>query len=356
MVRQVLLRFLQLLLTTWGIVTLLFLLTRTLPDDQQLLARFADTTTGTTASGKQVQQAQQAQLQRLGLAEPVFYVSRATVPVDDGQLLVSRWHWNGSHNQYHHWLRAAVHGNLGSSYRTGEPVAGLLGSAILVTFPLSVLAALLIIAVSVLLGFLLASRPHTGWLATGLYTLDSVPLFVVALLLLLLLANPDFLTLFPTYGLGLDYETVDTSLPTILTASAYAVLPVASLVLTGLAEPTLQLAAALRHELPLFYILTARAKGLSNSRVLWRHAFRNALLPLFTLYTELLPNLLAGSVVVELIFALPGLGRLLADAAAARDYPVLVGGVAVVVLTRQLSLLLADWLYQLADPRIRTAG
>ncbi|WP_022822265.1 ABC transporter permease [Hymenobacter norwichensis] len=355
MVRQVLRRLFQLLLTAWGIITLLFLLTRTLPDDQQLLSRFTDTTTGTTASGEQVRQAQQARLQRLGLAEPVFYASRATVPIDDEQLLISRWHWNGTHNQYHHWLRDVVHGNLGRSYRTGEPVAGLLGSALLITLPLSGLAALFIVVFSLLLGLLLASRPHTGWVAMGLYTLDSMPLFVVALLLLLLLANPDFLTLFPTYGLGLDNEAA-TSLPLILTAPAYAVLPVASLVLTGLAEPTLQLAAALRHELQFFYILTARAKGLSSGRVLRRHAFRNALLPILTLYTELLPNLLAGSVVVELIFALPGLGRLLADAAAARDYPVLVGGVAMVVLTRQFSLLLADWLYQLADPRIRTTG
>jgi peptide/nickel transport system permease protein len=352
MVRLLLLRLLQLLLTTCGIITLLFLLTRLLPDEQQLLARFADTTMGETVSGEKVQQAQQAQRQRLGLAEPIFYVSLATAPTT-GPFFTNRWRWNAANNQYHRWLVGALQGDLGRSYYTQESVVSLLGSALLVTLPLAALAALLIIAISVMVGILLASRPNARWMVTGLYTLDSLPLFVVALLLLLLLANPDFLTLFPTYGLGLEDETAS-GLPAVLATPAYAVLPVASLVLTGLTEPAMQLATALRYELKQVYILAARAKGLSSEQVLRRHALRNALLPILTLFTELLPNLLAGSVVVELVFALPGLGRLLADAAATRDYPVLLGGVALVVLTRQLSLVLADWLYQLADPRIRS--
>lgn len=352
MARSLLVRLLQVLLTAWGIITLLFLLTRLLPDEQQLLSRFA-ATTGTTVAEEQVQQAQQAQLQRLGLAEPVFYFSPAAASANS-QILTYRWHWNGTRNQYHHWLLAAIHGNLGYSYRTAEPVVGLLSSALLVTLPLACVAALLIVSFSLVLGTWLASRPCNSWLITGLYTLDALPLFVVALLLLLLLANPDFLSWFPAYGLGLDEEP-GAGPQSILSAPAYMVLPVASLVLTGITEPTVQLVTALRQELQRVYILTARAKGVSNWQVLQRHAFRNALLPVLTLFTELLPNLLAGSVVVEVIFALPGLGRLLADAATFRDYPVLVGGVAVVVLTRQLSLLLADWLYQLADPRLRPA-
>jgi len=353
MVRFVLLRFFQLLLTTWGLITLLFLFTRTLPDEQQLLDRFSNAAaSGSISSAEQIRQAQQATRIRLGLADPVFYIS--SVPAENHRFLAKRWHWNGTHNQYHQWLCSLLHGNLGRSYRTEEPVATLVGAALVVSVPLTGLAALLIVSCSVALGLWLASHPTSVWVRSTLYALDSLPLFVVALFLLLLLANPDFLVWFPTYGLGLE-EELGSGLGAILSQPSYLILPLASLLLTGLAEPTLQLADALQHEAQLSYVLTAKAKGLSTTQALRRHALRNALLPTITLFTELLPNLLAGAVVVELIFALPGLGRLLAAAAAARDYPLVLGGVLVVLIVRQLTLALADWLYQLADPRIRIA-
>ncbi|WP_262892500.1 ABC transporter permease subunit [Hymenobacter qilianensis] len=114
-----------------------------------------------------------------------------------------------------------------------------------------------------------------------------------------------------------------------------------------------QLYDALRHELGANYATTARAKGLSGYQVATRHALRNAMLPIIALLTDLLPALVAGAVVVEVIFALPGMGRLLADAAAAHDFPVLVGGVLLVAVMRLLGLVVADMLYFLTDPRIR---
>lgn len=350
MVQRALRRFLQLLLTGWGLVTVLFVLVHVLPtDDAQVIERLADRL-DTETSAKQIQRAQQATRLRLGLAKPVFYLSYA--PSNQHQvLLVPRWRWNGAHNQYHQWLSGLLHGDLGRSYRTEEPVSALLAGALLVTLPLTCLAALLTIGLSVLLGLWLASRPGLHWVLTGLYALDSLPIFVVALLLLLLLANPDFLAVFPTYGLGMEEE--GNSIGTLLSKPAFLVLPLASLVMAALTEPTLQLINALHHEAGLPYTQTARAKGLLERQVFRRHALRNALLPIFTLFTELIPNLLAGAVVVELIFALPGLGRLLADAAATHDYPVVLGGILVVLVARLLTLTLADWLHQQADPRLR---
>lgn len=351
MVRRVLGRFLQLLLTGWGLITVLFVLVHSLPvNDAQATERLADRLE-TETSAEKIQQAQQAARLRLGLTKPVFYISYA--PVSQHQMRpAARWRWNGTHNQYHQWLNGLLHGNFGRSYRTEEPVSTLLASALLVTLPLTGLAALLTIGLSVVLGLWLASRPGRRWLLTGLYALDSLPIFVVALLLLLLLANPDFLALFPTYGLGMQDDEAS-SIVYLLSQPAFLILPLASLVITALTEPTLQLVSALRHEAGLPYTQTARAKGLLEKQVLRRHALRNALLPIFTLFTELVPNLLAGAVVVELIFALPGLGRLLADAAATHDYPVVLGGILVVLAARLLTLALADWLYQLADPRLR---
>ena len=117
----------------------------------------------------------------------------------------------------------------------------------------------------------------------------------------------------------------------------------------------LPLEAALRHELSTDYATTARAKGLPIGQVLRRHALPNALLPLLTTLTELLPALVAGTVVVEVVFALPGSGRLLAEAAAAHDYPVVVAGVLLAAAARLLGLVLADVLYFLTDPRLRPA-
>ncbi|MBC8082565.1 MAG: hypothetical protein H7Z21_05080, partial [Hymenobacter sp.] len=117
MVRFGLLRLLRLLLTAWVLATLLFILTHALLNEEQLLTRFAGTTASDlTASGPQIQAARQAARQRLGLAEPIFYISPA--PPSTRRLVASRWRWNGPHNQYHHGMRHLLSGNLGRSYRT----------------------------------------------------------------------------------------------------------------------------------------------------------------------------------------------------------------------------------------------
>ena len=346
------LRLVQWVFTVWGLISLLFLLTSTLPDEQQALIRLSETmSSGETPSLEQTTAAQQAVRQRLGLTDPAFYFS----PVKPTTLVGWRWQWNGTHNQYHRWLSNLLSGDLGRSYSTEDSVTTSLIQAILITVPLSFLAALFIIGISIPLGVWLAARSSSHWLYSVLYTLDALPLFVVALLLLLLLANPDYFALFPAFGLGFEEDT-SSSASILMQYPAFVVLPLSSLVLSSLTEPTLQLADALRHEAQLEYMLTAQAKGLTRKQSLWRHGLRNALLPSLTVFTELLPTLLAGSVIVEFVFALPGLGRLLAEAAAARDYPMLLGGVLFVLVARQLTLSLADWLYQLADPRLRISA
>ncbi|WBA40432.1 ABC transporter permease subunit [Hymenobacter canadensis] len=335
---------------TWSILSVLFLLTRTLPEEQELLARFGGIATGAAPSARQMQAAQQQARRRLGLDKPLFYISRRPPQTNQPtQALAMRWQWEGCHNQYHQWLTELSQGDLGTSYQTQEPVLPLLVQALCHTMPLALLAMLLLVGLGGALGVVQARRP--GPLVAVLFALDTLPLFVVALLLLLLLANPDFLALFPAYGLAEDTESGSS-----LTYLSYLALPVASLVLTGIAEPAVQLAATLRHETQQQYALAARAKGLSERQVLWHHTLRNAALPSLVLITDLLPNLLAGSVVVELIFALPGVGRLLAEAATARDYPVLLAGVLLLTLLRQLSLWLADGLQYLLDPRLGTAA
>ncbi|RZK24699.1 MAG: ABC transporter permease [Hymenobacter sp.] len=293
----------------------------------------------------------QALRHRLGLDEPIFYVTR-TAPS------AAAWHWHGTHNQYHHWFVGLLHGHLGFSFRDGQPVGPRLRAALAYTLPLTAAAALVATLSALGLGLALASGPladrQLGWRAllhSLLTGLQSLPVFTLALGLLFLFANPDLLNILPASSLPSDASTVSPG-----TYLVELALPLATLVLAVLPELTLPLAAALHHELRADYTTTARAKGLATRQLVRRHVLPNALLPLLTSLAGLLPTLLAGTVVVETVFSLPGTGRLLAEAAASHDYPVVVAGVLLVAAVRLLSLALADVLYTLADPRIRLAS
>ncbi|UOQ78349.1 ABC transporter permease [Hymenobacter sp. 5516J-16] len=197
----------------------------------------------------------------------------------------------------------------------------------------------------------LPPRWRSIWLS-GLHFLQALPLFLLATGLLLLLANPDVLAWFPAFGLGLEYEAVAWwQQPGRLLY--FLALPALSLVLVTVPGLVVQLNGTLQRELQQPYIATARAKGASSSRVVRHHALRNALLPTVALLSALFPNLVAGATIVEVLFALPGMGRLLADSAAAQDYPVLLAAVGLVALVRVAAQVLADALYLALDPRIR---
>lgn len=337
-------RLLSTLFAVWAIASGVFLLSR------HTAARFEDVAlpaaevaaSGAAGATSRQQVARQELRQRLGLHLPLFYLSRGS----------QRWEWHQT-NQYHLWLTQVVQGNMGVSFRTGQPVATRLTAALAYTVPLTGTALLLAVLAALGLGQGLAAR--SGWqgpVRSMLAALQALPLFVVAVLLLLLFANPEVFAWFPAYGLS-DYAS---DAPWWQRAGTYArhlALPVAALVLTALPQLTLQLEAALAQELSAEYATTARAKGLPEGAVIRRHALRNALLPMATQIADLLPALVAGAVVVEYIFALPGMGRVLAEAAATRDYPVLLGGVLLTGAARLLALLLADLLYYWLDPRIR---
>lgn len=332
------------LLAIWLLTSAVFFVSRRhtdealrliLPDSSERLAYQAPTA--------QTRASQAALRHRLGLDLPVFYVGRTAG---------GAWAWHGAHNQYHRWLRGLGRGNLGTSFRTGEPVAQRLGEALAFTVPVTGVAAVLATLAALLLAQRLAAAPR--WAAAAravLVALHALPLFVLALGLLLLFANPEVLDWFPVS----DFDQLAIGSPAARWAGSlpHLVLPVAALLLAALPDLTLQLEASLTHELTRPYIATARAKGASATAIIRHHALRNALLPTLGQVAELLPALVAGAVAVEVVFALPGMGRLLAEAAASRDYPVLVGGVLLLGTARLLALLLADLSYSWTDPRIR---
>ena len=339
--------FLRAVAGVWLLASAVFLLSRHQARTAVRQAYSADLATpARPAEAAESAAARRAQLHRLGLDEPLFYAGYRPATATRA----AHWRWHGRRNQYHRWLLALGRGQLGSSTRSGRPVGQLLGAALAVSLPLMGAAALLATLAALALGQGLAARGRAGrWGAAALAALQSVPGFAVGLALLLLFANPETLDWFPVDG------PPPGAAPAGPTGQALAalVLPTLALVLTALPGLALPYAAALRHELAQPYAAAARAKGLSRWQLLSRHARPNALLPLLAQLADLLPALVSGAVVVETIFGQPGMGRLLAHAAATHDHPVLVAGVLAVGSARLLALALADAALYLTDPRRR---
>jgi peptide/nickel transport system permease protein len=263
--------------------------------------------------------------------------------------------WHGTQNQYHQWISKAVKGDLGISLRDARPVAHILAEAINNTLLLSICSLLFIFAIAILLNLLIIRQDYQQLrkpVLNILYVIDTIPVFMLALLLIILLASNQYLSLFPVYGLGAVPDTA--SWLEVLSIRLYhLVIPVLCLTLGNIPYVGSQLYTAMREVTYSDFIQTARAKGVAEGVVVRKHILKNSLLPLITLFSGFIPALLGGAVVIEVIFAIPGMGQLLVDSVLARDYPVILGIVLVMALAKILAHIIADVLYYLADPRIR---
>jgi peptide/nickel transport system permease protein len=249
--------------------------------------------------------------------------------------------------QYWHWLSAALHGDFGTSLRTGLPVAGMMTEALSRSLPLAGLAIGLMLLVAMPLGIVAALR--RGRIADLLvsvvsYVGASLPEFVIATLVILLLA--DWLQILPATGYvpltedfwrGLRHLTMP-----VLTVSIILVAHVARMVRSELVD-------VLHSD----YVRAARLKGLSPRTVLFKHALRNALLPTITIVALDVGYLLGGIIVVEEIFALPGIGRQLIVAIQSRDLPAIQAGALIMAATYCVANFIADLAYAWLDKRIQ---
>lgn len=256
--------------------------------------------------------------------------------------------------QYLLWLRAAVTGDLGTSFLFKEPVTAVIARAIPPTLLLAGSALLLELVLGIALAVAAARRPY-GWfdritslLGLGLYGLPS---FWVAGLLVLVFAL--WLGWLPASHMH-AVDAAELAAPArLLDLVRHLVLPAASLGLVGAAAISRYLRSTLLEAGASRYVLAARARGLSERRVLWVHTLRPALLPVITVVGLSLPTLISGSVVVESIFSWPGTGMVLWRAAQARDLPLVMGLTLVGAAAVIVGNLLADVLYAVADPRAR---
>ncbi|PZA07496.1 ABC transporter permease [Meiothermus sp. Pnk-1] len=250
--------------------------------------------------------------------------------------------------QYLHWLKALVQGEWGYSIRSGRPVTLDISERIGPTLILGGTAFVLALLVALPLGILSALRRYStvDYTFTFLSFLGiSMPIFWLALMLQALFAVR--LHLLPSAGL----ETIgDGSLPDRL---RHLILPACILAVANIASWGRFVRSSMLDVLGLDYIRTARAKGLSERVVTYRHALRNALVPVVTVVALDFAGILSGAVVTETIFAWPGMGRLFIEAMNGRDYPVLMALLMIGSLALILTNILTDLVYSLIDPRIR---
>ena len=252
--------------------------------------------------------------------------------------------------QYLRWIGGVVRGDLGTSLETGLPVAGEMFTALGRSLLLAVLSLTLMLLIAVPLGVIAALRrgkPADVAIGLGSYVGVSMPEFVTATLVLITLGHPE-VGLLPATGyvpLTEDFrEGLSRLVLPVLTVSVILVAHVARMVRSELVDV-----------LGTDYVRAARLKGLSPRRVLFRHALRNALLPTITIVALDVGYLLGGIIVVEEIFAFPGIGRALIVAIQQRDLPSIQAGALIMATTYALANLCADLAYAALDKRIRYA-
>ena len=248
--------------------------------------------------------------------------------------------------QYADWVGRAALGDLGRSIQYDVPVAGLIASRLSVTLPLTIMAAALMVMAAIPLGVFAATR-HRRWGDYAAMTLSqlgiAVPGFWAGLLLILLFSVK--LGWFQAGGFDGWGEGVGHALRSLL-------LPAVALGLfqfAVLARTTRSALLEVREE----YVKTARAKGVAERAVIFRHALKNAMIPILTVAGVQLGQLMAGSIILESVFYLPGLGRLALGAISARDLPVVQGVVLFVASAIVVINAAVDMLYGVLDPRIR---
>ncbi len=259
--------------------------------------------------------------------------------------------------QYAKWFKGLVQLDLGRSFSPDRrKVWDKIRERLPITVLINVLSMILIIVVSVPLGVRAAVRQNSLFdqVTTVLVFLAyAAPAFWVALLLMLFFGIE--LGWLPVSGVHtlMGYEHMNTW-QKIMDWARHLVLPVFVSAIGGLAGFSRYTRSSMLEVLRQDFITTARAKGLPERTVIYRHALRNALLPLITILGLSVPGLIGGSVIFESIFAIPGVGQLMWSSVMARDYPVLMGNLVIVSVLTLLGNLLADVGYAAVDPRIRT--
>jgi peptide/nickel transport system permease protein len=309
------------------------------------------------------------------LREPLAKTKNAFSAVKDNSTKWKTWipslHFYG-YNQYHRWLfgdgnaltgknaintKGVIRGDFGLSYSTKLPITEILSHSLPWSLFFTLLSVFLAYLVSIPIGVKAAAN-RGGAFDRGssvlLFMLYSLPVFFLATLLMMTFANPKVFYIFPASGIkppagypeGISlWEKCKISFP-------YIVLPLICYTYSSLAFLSRTMRVAMLEVIGQDYIRTAKAKGLSHYIVIYKHGLRNALLPIITVFSNIFPAAVGGSVIIEVIFSIPGMGQEIFQAIGAKDYTMIVAVFTLSGFMTLVGYLVADILYAVADPRI----
>ena len=256
--------------------------------------------------------------------------------------------------QYVVYLERLAHGDLGTSTFDNRPVWDDIKQPLVNTLPMVVAGTVISIVVGIISGVVAAWRRGTAADSTNLWTalaFYALPTQFIGMMLILLFGK-----YLPTAQMrsALDYFSDQSAWSSFVDSARHMALPALCLALTLYGEYSLVVRSSMLETLGEDYVLTARAKGLRNWAIVWKHALRNAMLPLVTLIALSLGSIVAGAIVVEDVFSYPGIGLATIDAINHRDYPVLQGIFLLLTFSVILANFIADLIYFRLDPRVTT--
>ncbi len=283
---------------------------------------------------------------------------------------VPKVQWNGAENQYHRWLfgnakwfgeetdptksRGFIRGDYGISYTTKRPVKSVIWDGLWITMLISLLVIIIEYIISIPLGISLAVRKGSNYDSTvtvALFLTYSLPVFWIGTMAIFFLCSPDYIEIFPSFGLG-DATWEDGFFYKLGDLAYHLTLPLIIASYASFAYLSRQMRGSMLTVLGQDYIRTARAKGLPDNKVIWKHAFRNSLLPIITIFASFFPALIGGSIILEFLFTIPGLGQITYAAVIQKDYPMILTNTMFAAILTLVGYLISDVLYAVVDPRI----
>lgn len=274
---------------------------------------------------------------------------------------IPKFLWFGSNNQFHSWISKFFSGSLGRSVQDGRPVWGKISKAIGWTMFLVLIGLLLAIIISVPLGVWSATSVSSKWvrvLNSMFYFIYSMPLFWLATLMVVFFTTSqygDYTNIFPGVGISPYSGDLSTS-GRILSNSKQLILPIFCIVLNSIAYLSSIVKNSIIVESNQAYKTTALLKGLTRGATFRKHLFPNSIIPLVTIIVGAIPASLSGSLVIEVIFNIPGIGRLMFDSIFGNDWYVIFSIVMLVGIATIVSYLIGDILYAYLNPKIRFGG
>ncbi len=264
-------------------------------------------------------------------------------------------HFYGLNNQYHHWLMGVLQLDFGVSYADQRPIGTKIKEALFWTVIINFFSILIVYGLGIYIGVLGASNFGTKKekiLSNFTLILYSLPTFWVGSMFIMIFGA--WLKMFPVSGVQSIANSANWSIfQRLIDWVHHLILPIICMSYSSIAFLSKQMQNAMLETLSLDFIQTAKAKGLNKAKVIWKHAFKNSLFPMLTLFANIFPSMVGGSIIIETIFSLPGMGFLLYQSIYARDYPVMIAVFTLSGFMTILGILFSDILYKKIDPRVQ---